>query len=118
MKANVNDQPKSILLQITQGIPKPVVYTLISAIIIGAVTLSFAFIKTTGKTNADLPIEQRKTTEIKNNVERISIDVEILKVNGANTNQKINDISTKQDNDHDLLLELKTLLKQVNNNTK
>ena len=111
-------EPKNIFVQITKGIPKPIIYTLISAMIVGAISFSYAFAKQTNNTNNDFPQEVAKTTLLNQKVDKLSIDVELLKNNGANTNQKVNDISNKQDDDHDLLQEIKGLLKQVNNNTK
>ena len=112
------EKSKNIFLQITQGIPKTIVYSLITAIVIGTITFSYAFAKQTGNTNKEFPAEQAKTNLINLKVDKLTIDVELLKNNGANTNQKVNDITEEQKSQREILLQILYRANQINNNTK
>ena len=107
-----------VLIGQTFGIPKSVVYSLISAMIVGAVALSFAFIKTTGKTNAELPIEQERIQTTNDKVDKVKVDVEVVKTDLSNVKQSVVDVKEEQKSQREILLQILYKANQTYNNTK
>lgn len=118
MESTEQKESKNIFLTIYKGIPKPVVYSLITAIIIGAVSFSYAFVSQTGATNKDLPKEKEKVEAIGAKVERLAIDSEIMKVDVANIKESQKDMADEQKAQRDLLVQLLLVTNRINNNTR
>jgi hypothetical protein len=99
-------------------IPKSVVWGFISAIVIGTLSLSFAFIKTTAQTNKEFPDEQRKQIEVDKKANDLRIDVEVIKTDMSNVKKNCTDMNTKIDKQTDILIQLLKDSKQIKENTK
>ncbi|MES3018224.1 MAG: hypothetical protein V4721_10615 [Bacteroidota bacterium] len=122
LEKTMTPQPKNkvikVLIFIWEKVPKTVFWGLISTIIVGSVTFSYAFVEATKKTNENLPIEINKTKELNQKVDRLVIDVEVMKTNGANTSARVIEIYEEQIKQRDLFMEMYATMKQINNNTK
>jgi len=114
----MTEEEKNIFVQLSKGIPKPVVYSLITAMVIGIFTFSFAFIKATGKTNAELPIEQTKTNEIKQKVDWLTVGSETIKIDVGNLKQSVIDVKEEQKSQREILLQILYRTNQIDKNTK
>lgn len=111
-------EKKNIFVMITEGIPKPIVYTLICAIVIGAITFSFAFVKTTDNTNKELPEVVIKTTLINEKVDLLTIDNAVVKVDISNLKKSVVDVGEELKSQREILLQILYRTNQINNNTK
>lgn len=100
------------------GLPKSVIWGIISAIIIGGGSLSFAFIKTTAETNAELPNEKQKINLTNQKVDALQIDMEVLKTDVSNMKQSVTDVKKEQESQRDLLLQILFQARQINTQTR
>lgn len=100
------------------GVPKPVVYSLITLMISGAITFSYAFAKQTANTNKELPQEKAKTELINQKVDKLTIDNVIMKVDVSNVKQSLKDVAEEQKSQREILLQILYRTNQTYNNTK
>ncbi len=113
---------KKIIILIWDRIPKAFVWTLLSAIIIGSVSMSYAFVKTTDNTNKSVPAYQSQTTQIQNAVTSLTLGQAEMKKDIDNTDknfskfQDIVDDALKRINDRLDRVLLDT--KEIKNSTK
>lgn len=64
---------KKVVVLIWERIPKAFFWTLISSMIVGALTLSYAFVKTTANVNRTVPQYQAQTTQIQAAVTALTV---------------------------------------------
>lgn len=99
------------------GVPKSVVWGLLTTIVIGSSGWTYAFVAATSKTNAEAPLIQNQLTQVQRSVTSLTIGQEVMKTNAANTNGKVDDIYKKIDKLTDLTIQILTNSKIIKNNT-
>lgn len=111
-------ESKNIFMLIAQGVPKPVVYTLISGLVLGAFSLSYAFVAVTGKTNTELPQQITKVNLLIEKVDALTLDGVLMKTNAKNVNKSMDDVKVELSSQRDILLQILYRANQTYNNTK
>lgn len=113
-------EKKGLIIIISKklNVPISVLWTLIVTVFLGIVGYSFTFIKTTEKTNAAIPMQQTQLNQVQSAVTNLTWSQELLKNSMTNTANKVNDISKQQNNDHDVLIEIKAIITTIKNQTK
>ncbi len=88
---------KRVVIHIWERVPKTFFWTLITSMIVGALSLSYAFVKTTSNVNRTVPAYQAQTTQIQAAVTSLTIGQAEMKKDINNTDKNFTKLQESVD---------------------
>lgn len=113
---------KNVVVFVWQKIPKTFFWTVISTVLIGTLSVSYAFVKTTSNVNKTVPAYQAQTTQIQSAVTSLTLGQAAMQRDIDNTDKNFTKLQESVDKAFDKLNDRLDRLfdktEQINRQTK